>query len=572
MTKGMLMKKKLFYRSVCALSAAVMLIFSGCGDQSSSSAGSSESGADSSASSATDSAAGGDDSSFTVVTSREREEIPAPEVTETTGDFDLSEVQNKSDVPEDFEVSEEAEKCKLSGSAKTVDKEIFGKFTGDGYIALGSGGDAFEFEAEFPADGSYDFVVRAASSNSNNENFITVDGEQTSTFIVNEKEFTDCVAEKVNVKKGKHKIGVQAKNGSFFVDSLKVTAAKPVDLTQFDVEKTLVNPDASDETKRLYSFLCDVYGKYMISGQYASDNRGVESPEFDEYNLKTGKYPAMMGLDLIEASPSRQYHGSSPGLIVQTAKDWYDRNGIVTICWHWNAPEDYLEVNGAAWWEGFYSDKTSFSLAKALSGEDQKGYDYLIRDIDAIAMYLQELDDNHVPVLWRPLHEGGGDPKWNNPWFWWGSSGAEAYKELWKLMYDRLTNVHHCNNLIWVWNGQNVDYYPGDEYVDIVGYDSYPEVHGDHSPQKSLWDYTKGTPTKNKIVAMTENGSIPDPDSCFSEGIRWSFFCTWNGEFALKDYQLGSEHNDLDFFKKIVDHERVLTLDEMPDLKSWPMS
>ncbi|MBR1384329.1 MAG: carbohydrate-binding protein, partial [Ruminococcus sp.] len=302
--------KRQFSRCVCALTAAVMIVMCGCGDQPSSTS-SADSGAESSGVDST----GGETTSFSVVTSREREEIPVEEVTETRGDFDLSDVQNKSDVPEDFEVSEEAENCTLSGGAKTVDKEIFGKFTGDGYIAIGSSGDAIEFDAEFPTDGSYDFTVRAASSNSNSENFITVDGEETSTFTVNEKEFSDCVAEKVNVTKGKHKIGVKAKNGSFFVDSIKAAAAKPVDLSQFEVSKTLSNANASDETKRLYSFLCDVYGKYMISGQYASDNRGTESPEFDEFMLKTGKYPALMGLDLIEASPSRQYHGSSPGLI-----------------------------------------------------------------------------------------------------------------------------------------------------------------------------------------------------------------------------------------------------------------
>jgi len=25
--------------------------------------------------------------------------------------------------------------------------------------------------------------------------------------------------------------------------------------------------------------------------------------------------------------------------------------------------------------------------------------------------------------LWRPLHEAGGDPLYNNPCFWWGASG-----------------------------------------------------------------------------------------------------------------------------------------------------
>lgn len=552
-------------RTICALTASVMLIACGCGNESSSS-DSSQADSSSSADSVQT------DDSSAIVTTRERETIPLDPVTETRGDFDLSDVQNKSDVPEDFELFLEAEEGKLSENTQNLSFDRYGSFSGKGYAAIGNKDEGFEIDAEFPADGSYDFIINTAVSNGTSDNFITIDGENVTTFTVEGNTFHEVAAEKIKLTKGKHKIGVTAKTGSFFVDSIKIKPAALVDLTQFEIDKTLCNPNATDETKRLYSFMCDVYGKYIISGQYAADNRGVDSAEFSEYDYKLGKYPAIMGLDLIEASPSRVAHGSSPGLIVETAEDWYlNRNGIVTICWHWNAPEPYLEYNGAAWWEGFYKDKTNFNLAKALSGEDKEGYDLLIRDIDSIAMYLQELDDHHVPVLWRPLHEGGGDPKWNNPWFWWGSSGADAYKELWKLMYDRLTNVHHCNNLIWVWNGQNLDYYPGDEYVDIMGYDSYPEVHGDHSPQKNLWDYTKSTTPTKKIIAMTENGSIPDPDSCMSEGIRWSFFCTWNGEFALKDYQLGCEHNSLEFFEKIMNHDRVLTLDELPDLKSWPI-
>ena len=551
-------------RPLCALTAAVMILACGCGSSGSSS--------DAAGSSSASDSSSADDNGIGAVTTREREYIPTNPVMETKGSLDLSDVQNKTDIPEDFELSYEAEEGKMSENTSLITFDKYGEFSGKGFAAIGNKDENVEFEAEFPADGSYDFIMNTAVSTGSSDNFITVDGENIASFTVEGNTFHEVTAEKVKVSKGKHTVGIKAKTGCFFVDTLKIKGAAAVDLSQFDIDKTLCNPNATTETKRLYSFLCDVYGKYIISGQYASDNRGVDSAEFSEYDYKLGKYPAIMGLDLIEASPSRVANGSNPGMIVQTAEDWYlNRNGIVTICWHWNAPEPYLGTNGAAWWEGFYKDKTSFNLAKAISGEDKEGYDYLIRDIDTIAMYLQELDDYHVPVLWRPLHEGGGDPKWNNPWFWWGSSGAEAYKELWKLMYDRLTNVHHCNNLIWVWNGQNLDYYPGDEYVDIMGYDSYPEVHGDHSTQKGLWDYTKSTTPTKKIIAMTENGSIPDPDSCMSEGIRWSFFCTWNGEFALKDAQLGCEHNSLEYFEKLMNHDRVLTLDELPDLKAWPV-
>lgn len=249
---------------------------------------------------------------------------------------------------------------------------------------------------------------------------------------------------------------------------------------------------------------------------------------------------------------------------------WQNEGGIVTICWHWNAPEPYLNANGKAWWEGFYSDGTTFDLAAALDGSDPEGYDYLIRDIDAIAEILAQLDDNHVPVLWRPLHEGGGDPQWNNPWFWWGSSGAEAYKELWKLMYDRLTNYHKINNLIWVWNGQQLSYYPGDEYVDILGYDIYADAQ-DSSSQSDTFKYTQSATGTRKIVALTENGVLFDPDAAFNDGSRWAWFATWNGDFVLKDMQLSGEYTTIDMWKKVYSSERVLTLDELPDLKNYPL-
>ena len=80
---------------------------------------------------------------------------------------------------------------------------------------------------------------------------------------------------------------------------------------------------------------------------------------------------------------------------------------------------------------------------------------YLIRDIDAISEQLKILQDNNVTVLWRPLHEASGG------WFWWGCRGKDAYQWLWNLMYERQTHYHKLNNLIWVWNGQDPDWYVG---------------------------------------------------------------------------------------------------------------
>lgn len=501
-----------------------------------------------------------------------RQSIETQPVTETLGDLDLSDVQNKSDVPADFKFETEAETGTLSGTATVLDQQFLGDYSGTGFVGITAKDDMVEFDVDFPADGSYDITLISAADKEGVSNLITVDGNSLTSFKTNTTEFGENTAEKVLISAGQHKLGIKASDGMCYVDKLTVTPAKEIDLTQYEVKRELCNANATDETKRLYNFLCDVYGKYTISGQYVDSAEGTEAREYREIEKNTGKNPAILGLDLIELSPSRVANGSGNGeMAVLNAMDWWNnKGGIVTLCWHWNAPEPYLNVNGGAWYQGFYSEYTNFNLAAALDGSDPDGYDYLIRDIDAIAEALAKLDDNHVPVLWRPLHEGGGDPKWKNPWFWWGSSGSEAYIELWKLMYDRLTNYHHINNLIWVWNGQDPSYYPGDEYVDILGYDIYAD-EGDTSSQKDIYDFTKNCAGENKIVALTENGVIPDPEASFNDGTRWAWFATWNGEFTLKDMQLSGQYTPLEKWKAFYNSDRVLTLDELPDLKNYPL-
>ena len=503
-----------------------------------------------------------------------RQNITTAPVVETLGDLDLSDVKNEYDVPADFSFIREAESGELAGGAEIIDKKFLGEFSGEGFVALFNAEDAITFETEFESEGSYDISIVCAADREGIANLVTIDGEPLISFTIESVEFEENIAEKVLIPEGKHTIGIKSGGeiAGTYIDSISIPPADPVDLTQYEVSNKLSNPNATEETQRLYNFLTDVYGKYTISGQYASNEQGKESREFTQIEKTTGKMPAMLGLDLIEASPSRVSHGSTGGkMIALQAIDWWqNEGGIVTICWHWNAPEPYLGANGEAWWSGFNADATTFDLAAALDGSDPEGYDYLIRDIDAIAEILAQLDDNHVPILWRPLHEGGGDPKWNNPWFWWGSSGGEAYKELWILMYDRLTNYHKINNLIWVWNGQNPSYYPGDEYVDILGYDIYADPQ-DGSSQKDKFEYTQDTTETRKIVALTENGVLFDPDAAFNDGSRWAWFATWNGEFVLKDYLLSGEYSTIDMWKKVYSSERVLTLDELPDLKNYPL-
>ncbi|MBO5449513.1 MAG: beta-mannosidase [Ruminococcus sp.] len=518
---------------------------------------------------------GGDSgSSGSSGSSSSKAEKKSEPVVESIGNLDLSDVTTEYDVPADFSFESEAEAGTLSGGAATLNKSFLGDFSGDGFVSVNSSEDQVTFEVEFPAKGSFNVILTMAGDTEGTTNLITVDDSVVSRFKATATSFGETVAENVLIGEGKHTVGIKGDQGHIYIDSIKIVPAPAIDLSQYEVTPELCNPNASDRTKRLYNFLTDVYGKYVISGQFSGDNQGKESREFIEINKRTGKTPVILGLDVGNLGVSATAKGAGGGDMVPIqAIDWYNNeNGIVSVCWHWLAPEQYLEANGQAWWRGFYADSVSFDLAKAMSGEDKAGYDAIVAELDNMAEQLKIIADADVPILWRPLHEAAGDPNYpGNAWFWWGTGGRDAYIELWKLMYDKFTNEYGLDNLIWVWNAQNPEWYPGDEYCDIIGYDCYPTEH-DSSSQKDYYDLMKKcSPTGSKIIAMTENGAMFDPDVCFNDGTRWSFFSTWNGEFALKDRQLSDQYTTFEMWDKIYGSERVLTKDEMPDLKCYPL-
>jgi mannan endo-1,4-beta-mannosidase len=329
------------------------------------------------------------------------------------------------------------------------------------------------------------------------------------------------------------------------------------------VAAELVDPKATDRAKRLMQYMADIYGEYTISGQYG--DMGILGPEFIAINNATGEFPAMLGLDFIEYTPSRVANGSI-GRDVDYALRFNQEGGIITFAWHWNAPEPYL-INSSdnPWWKGFYTEGTTINLKKIMDGEDQEGYDLLIRDIDAIAEQLKRLQKADIPILWRPLHEASGG------WFWWGATGPQSYIKLYQLLFDRLTNYHDIHNLIWVWNGQNKDWYPGDEYVDIVGTDVYPGQRIYSSQSTKFNELIEWNGDSKKIIAMTENGCLFDPELAARDNAMWSYFGTWEGEFLTLNntYTLSEKYTETKMLIKVYTSKKVITLDELPDLKTY---
>jgi mannan endo-1,4-beta-mannosidase len=341
---------------------------------------------------------------------------------------------------------------------------------------------------------------------------------------------------------------MKMKKLALFVASLSVVAMTflPVSV-EGKVSSDLSNKNATPEAKALMKFMTDIYGKYMISGQQ-QESWVSGMPRIEWLKNKTGKKPGLVGFDFMDYTPVRVKDNRKCS-DVDKAIEWHKQGGIVTFVWHWNSPRTSASID-----KGFYSDGNQINISDALSKKNGD-YDLILKDIDAIAEQIKRLQDANVPVLWRPLHEADGK------WFWWGMQGSDSCKKLYDLLYDRLTNHHKLNNLVWVWsyahtlNGK--DWCPDQSKVDVAALDCYYGKYS-YGTNKDKFDKLMSFTGGNKMGGISENDSIPDPDKLVSEKVPWLYFCTWN-DFETGAYVSNSE----DHLKKVFNHNYVLTLDEL---------
>ncbi len=469
-------------------------------------------------------------------------------------------VFTESAVPSDFLAVYEAEDASLTGAAKKMSKA---GFSGEaGVSGVNGEQDSIVFSVSVESSGFYDVTLASYTSDIGRTNNLLIDGANAGSLVsTKSSELEDVTLRYIYLEAGEHEIAVTPSWGWVDYDCLKLTACDIDTKDIYNVTAKLSNPNADDNTKRLYNFLCDIYGKYTLSGQTGDEGR--ESNEYLAIKDVTGKEFAVLGMDVMDYSGTAVAQGST-GETVERAYDWYvNAGGIVQLWWHWHSPQGYIP-EGANWYSSFYKESSSIDLDKAMNGEDETLYNLLIEDIDRISEQLARLRDCGVPVLWRPLHEASGG------WFWWGNCSAESYIKLYRLMYDRMTNYHNLTNLIWIWNGQEKDWYPGDDVVDIVSTDIYAGEHV-YASQSASFITCSECPGERKLIALSENGCIPDPDLMHRDNARWLFWSVWGDDYCIRwsEPVYNEQYTDKEMLKKAYDSEYTLTLDELPNLKKY---
>jgi mannan endo-1,4-beta-mannosidase len=336
-----------------------------------------------------------------------------------------------------------------------------------------------------------------------------------------------------------------------------------------------VNPYADPEAKYLLEFLYSIRGKYTLAGQH----NFVSSP--GRYDGKvyeiTGKQPALWGSDfsfmvapdsaqkvhhcgpmnLSDPMDSLYFIGKSAGELrqgmIDEAKRQYLKGKIITLMWHGCFPASGDSCMGDEIWA--FERKPSAAAMDSLVTEGTYLNQAWKKQADGIAFYLKQLQDAHIPVLWRPYHE------MNGIWFWWcDQKENQGFIKLWRMMFTYFTHHHKLNNLLWVWDAnapRKTDgdeawpyepFYPGNEYVDVVAADVY---HSDYqaSHHDELVALGKGKP-----LALGEIGQVP-ADSAWTRQNQWTWFMVW-GYFI-------DHYNKPEEVKVLYDNPRIITLDEL---------
>jgi mannan endo-1,4-beta-mannosidase len=330
----------------------------------------------------------------------------------------------------------------------------------------------------------------------------------------------------------------------------------------------------------LMNYLTGIYGQKTLAGHQHDESKNLTFPSSTYLNLSGGLNAALRSSDFMEYSPSRLAHEANPNNESEQSIAWAKQNnGIISMTWHWNAPANLVNTqcgsncgpNDYPWWRGFYTQGTTFgfdsqgndTLLNALVNRTGPEYDLIVRDIDAIGVQLKKFQDAGVPVIWRPLHEAQGNANGtsgNGAWFWWGAHGPAVFKQLWWLMHDRLTDNHGLHNLIWEFTSSAgktgyLNWYPGDDYVDMIGLDIYTDPSSSMSGE---WYDILAEYNGRKMIALSESGTLPNVAAMNTYNIAWSYFSMWKDDF-LDDFTAQQ-------VQTLLNDGRIITLNELPTL------
>jgi beta-mannanase len=307
------------------------------------------------------------------------------------------------------------------------------------------------------------------------------------------------------------------------------------------------NPVLAQTNFKSLNYLYSISGSKTASGEHNREPNSNPAQYTNQIFNTTGKYPALWSGDFLFASSDI----SSRQTMINQAKSQWASGALINIMYHACPP---TQGEPCAWSGGVVSDLTDAQWTELITNGTSLNNAWKAR-LDVIAVYLQDLKNNGVEVLFRPFHE------MNQGVFWWaGRTGANGTRKLFQITHDYLVNTKGLTNLIWVWDLQDfsslssdlTNYDPGSNYWDVLAMDMYSSDGQGYTSAKYNAMVSKAG---SKPIAIGECQVLPT-SSILSSQPRWTFFMGWS--------ELVFSNNSTSAIQSLYGAANVITRDEMP--------
>jgi len=287
---------------------------------------------------------------------------------------------------------------------------------------------------------------------------------------------------------------------------------------------TLVDMHATAKTQALFHCMMTNLGKgIMVAHQddAAYGHTWYGKAGGSDVKEVTGDYPAIAGWELGHLEIGSPYNLDSVYFtdMKRLIREVYDRGGINTISWH----GDNIVTGKNAW------DCGQDSVVRSILPGGNNHTKFLTW-LDRLSVFFHDLKDEKgelIPVIFRMFHEHTGS------WFWWGAKQCtpDEYNELYRMTVKYLRDTKHVHNLLYAFSPADVtteqEYllrYPGDDWVDILGFDTYAFGTGRKDIDLYKQKMTAGLSIVTKYAAKT--GKIPVMAETGMEGIKLTDYFT----------------------------------------------
>ena len=303
---------------------------------------------------------------------------------------------------------------------------------------------------------------------------------------------------------------------------------------------------AAKRKQKVLEYLYSIKGKKTLIGIHNREPNYEPAKQTEQIHQWTGKYPALWSGDFLF---SKDDVNNRQKMINECIKQW-NAGSIVQLMLHVVSPG---QNEPGAWDGGVVKKLSDGEWATLITNNGFLNTKWKQR-LDVYASYIQQLKNAGVPILFRPFHE------MNQGIFWWaGRKGSKGSGALFRLTRDYLEKEKGLDNIIWVWDMQDLsydwsEYNPGNNYWDIFAVDVY---NGDYftSYKYNLAEKIGG----NKLIAVGECDKLPTPNELYQQP-KWSFVMSWA--------ELTFQKNTGTEIQKLYWADNVIIREELPNFNN----